>query len=216
MSTPAVTVGPATPATYAAELLAVHGFAVLPVVDAADHLLGVVSEADLVRDRIRPDPRLHARRDTVGRGASGDRAPASLVAGIMTAPATAVDGSADAADAARLLLDGGHRSVPVLEHDRVVGVLARRDLLSTLLRSDEDVRAELLALVEHYTGQLGAVDVTVRDGCAELVRVHGAPDPDEERESAALTTLAHTVPGVVDVVVRDGAVDEGRAGGDAG
>ncbi|MFC7572507.1 CBS domain-containing protein [Klenkia terrae] len=56
MSAPAVTVGPATPATYAAEVLASRGFAALPVVDTGDRLLGVVAEVDLVRDRIRPDP----------------------------------------------------------------------------------------------------------------------------------------------------------------
>ncbi|SSC25741.1 CBS domain-containing protein, partial [Klenkia terrae] len=202
MSAPAVTVGPATPATYAAEVLASRGFAALPVVDTGDRLLGVVAEVDLVRDRIRPDPRLHARRDVRDR----DHRPAALVAGIMTAPATAVDVADDVADAARLLLERSHRSLPVLQHGRVVGVLSRRDLLGMLLRRDEEVRLDLLGVIEQYTGEPGRFEVGVSDGCAALVRRAGAPSPDPAQEASALTTLARTVPGVVDVRVRDAPV----------
>jgi CBS domain-containing protein len=57
MTSPVVTVGADTPAKEAARLLVTHGFAVLPVVDVEDRLLGVVTEADLLRDPILPDPR---------------------------------------------------------------------------------------------------------------------------------------------------------------
>ncbi|MGY1808316.1 HPP family protein [Blastococcus sp. SYSU D00669] len=58
-----VTVGPDTSAKYAAEVMAERGFAALPVVDEDDLLVGIVAEADVLRDRMPPDPRLHARRD---------------------------------------------------------------------------------------------------------------------------------------------------------
>lgn len=207
MSSPAVTVGPATPATLAAEVLATRGFAALPVVDAEDRLLGVVAEADLVRDRIRPDPRLHARRDGRDHGhrPGGDHRPAALVAGIMTAPAVAVGVADDVADATRLLLDRSHRSVPVLEHDRVVGVLSRRDLLRVLLRPDDEVRRDVLGAVARYTGEPDAFDVGVADGCVRLDRLTGQPSPDAEQETEALRTVVATVPGVADVDVRDSA-----------
>ncbi len=207
MSSPAVTVGPATPATLAAEVLATRGFAALPVVDAEDRLLGVVAEADLVRDRIRPDPRLHARRDGRDHGhrPGGDHRPAALVAGIMTAPAVAVGVADDVADATRLLLDRSHRSVPVLEHDRVVGVLSRRDLLRVLLRPDDEVRRDVLGAVARYTGEPDAFDVRVADGCVRLDRLTGQPSPDAEQETEALRTVVATVPGVADVDVRDSA-----------
>jgi CBS domain-containing protein len=51
-----VTVGPDTSAKYAAEVMAAHGFAALPVVDAADRLVGIVAEADVLRDRMPQDP----------------------------------------------------------------------------------------------------------------------------------------------------------------
>jgi CBS domain-containing protein len=215
MSTPAVTVGPATPATYAAEVLATRGFAALPVVDGEDRLLGVVAEADLLRDRMRPDPRLHARRDDRGQdrvgGRGGGHRPPTLVAGILSAPATWVDVAADVADAARLLLDRSHRSLPVLERGRVVGVLSRRDLLGVLLRRDDEVCLDVLGAVEQYTGEPGRFEMRVADGCVRLVRVAGEPQPDAVQEATALATLARTVPGVVDVGVRDDpATDPGR------
>ena len=52
MTAPAVAVGPETPLKNVAELLASSGFSGVPVVDAQQHVLGVVSEADiLVKER---------------------------------------------------------------------------------------------------------------------------------------------------------------------
>ncbi|MFC7572508.1 CBS domain-containing protein [Klenkia terrae] len=99
----------------------------------------------------------------------------------MTAPATAVDVADDVADAARLLLERSHRSLPVLQHGRVVGVLSRRDLLGMLLRRDEEVRLDLLGVIEQYTGEPGRFEVGVSDGCAALVRRAGAPSPTRRR-----------------------------------
>ena len=44
--------------------MAQHGFAALPVVDAGNRLVGIVAEADVLRNRLLEDPRLHLRRDT--------------------------------------------------------------------------------------------------------------------------------------------------------
>ena len=52
MSKPVVRVGPDTPVSEAASLLVEQGFASLPVVDGAQRLVGIVTEADLVRNRI--------------------------------------------------------------------------------------------------------------------------------------------------------------------
>ena len=63
MTREVMTVGPNTSAKYAAEVMADRGFAALPVVDDDLRLVGIVAEADVLRDRIPADPRLHARRD---------------------------------------------------------------------------------------------------------------------------------------------------------
>ena len=51
MSTPAVSVSPRTSVRRAANILSERGFSALPVVDLGGTLIGVVSEADLIKDR---------------------------------------------------------------------------------------------------------------------------------------------------------------------
>lgn len=198
MTREVVTVGPATSAKYAAELLADHGFAAVPVVDDDDQLIGIVAEADLLRDRLPRDPRLHARRD------EEPPAPSVLVRGVMTPDVRTVDVGADIADVARLFVDDRLRSVPVLEHGRLAGIVSRRDLLRTLVRSDTMIRADVLQLVEGYTGDLDAWDIHVADGMVTIRRVKGAPQVSREVEDRALRALASTVGGVVDVRVVSG------------
>ena len=81
MTRDVVTVGPDTSAKYAAEIMAERGFAAVPVVYEEDQLVGIVAEADVLADRLPPDPRLHLRRD----GADEDAPPPLLVRGVMTA-----------------------------------------------------------------------------------------------------------------------------------
>ncbi|MGY1631159.1 HPP family protein [Geodermatophilus sp. SYSU D01186] len=196
MTRSVVTVGPETSAKYAAEVMAERGFAALPVVDDADRLVGIVAEADVLRDRLPQDPRLHLRRD-----GDAPAAPALLVHGVMTGEVRTVQGTADIADVARLFVDERLRSVPVLDGDRLVGIVSRRDLLRTLVRPDAEIRHDLLHLVEGYTGSVDAWAVAVADGVATIQRTRGTPDPSPEVEERALSELARTVGGVVSVRV---------------
>ncbi len=200
MTREVVTVGPDTSAKYAAEVLAGRGFAALPVVDDADRLVGIVAEADVLQDRLPADPRLHLRRDEE----IPEHPPPLLVRGVMTVGVRTVDVGADVADVARLLVDGRLRSVPVLEHDRLVGIVSRRDLLAALVRSDDEIRRDLLRLVEGYTGDPGSWDVTVTEGVATVGRIRGTPEVPLQVEERALRALAHTVAGVVSVRVLPG------------
>jgi CBS domain-containing protein len=199
MTRDVVTVGPATSAKYAAELMAERGFAALPVVDEGDLLVGIVAEADVLRDRMPRDPRLHARRDH-----EATATPSVLVHGVMTPRVRTVDVRADVADVARLFVDDRLRSVPVLEHGRLVGIVSRRDLLRTLVRPDDVIRGDVLGLVEGYTGEPGAWTVDVVEGIVTIRRTHGAPQVSRDVEERALRALATTVGGVVDVRVPSG------------
>jgi CBS domain-containing protein len=194
MTTDVVTVGPETSAKNAAEVMARRGFAALPVLDDGGRLVGIVAEADVLRDRLPRDPRLHLRR-----GTATEHPPALLVRGVMTAPVRTVAATADAADVARLFVDGALRSVPVTDGDRLVGIVSRRDLLRVLARPDSDIAAELRQLVEAYTQQHGCWDVAVSEGAVTLRRRRPTGDPVSEQLSTdrAVQTLAQTVPGVV-------------------
>lgn len=196
MTREVVTVGPETSAKYAGEVMAEHGFAALPVVDDDGRLVGIVAEADVLRDRVPPDPRLHLRRD-----GADQTALSLLVHGVMTSDVRVVEPTADVADVARVFVDERLRSVPVVEGGRLVGIVSRRDLLRALVRPDEEIRHELLRLVEGYTGALDSWEVTVTEGLATIRRTRGVPEPTAEVEQRALSALARTVGGVVDVRV---------------
>jgi CBS domain-containing protein len=201
MTREVVTVGPDTSAKYAAEIMTERGFAAVPVVDGDYQLVGIVAEADVLADRLPPDPRLHLRRDQ----ADEHEPPRLLVREVMTEGVRSVDAAADVSDIARLFIDDRLRSVPVLEHNRLIGIVSRRDLLRVLVRSDEDLREDVLRLVEGYTGDLGSWDIRVTEGVATIHRTRGAPGISWDVEDRALRTLAHTVPGVISVRVIHGA-----------
>ncbi len=200
MTREVVTVGPDTSAKYAAEVMAEHGFAALPVVDEDDRLVGVVAEVDVLRDRMPRDPRLHLRRD----GETPAAPPSALVDGVMTRDVRSVDVTADVADIARVFVDDRLRSVPVVDRGRLVGIVSRRDLLRALVRPDEEIREDLVRLVEGYTGALDSWEVTVTDGLATIRRTRGLAEPTAEVEQRALSALARTVGGLVGVQVLPG------------
>lgn len=197
MTRDVVTVMPDTSVKYAGELMAEHGFAALPVVDSDNRLVGIVAEADVLRDRFPEDPRLHIRRDTDHRP---DRMPLQ-VAGVMTAGVRFASPADDVADVARLLVMAHVRSVPVVHDGRVVGVVSRRDVLLALVRADSDIRTDVVRLVEGYTGELGCWDVWVSEGVASVRRSRGGATVSRAVEEFALDRLVRTVPGVVAVHV---------------
>jgi CBS domain-containing protein len=180
MSSPVVSVPPDAPLKDVAATLVEHGINAVPVVDASDRLIGIVSEADLL-----------SLETGLGRGP----APAGpRTAGeVMRQSVYTLTGDTDATAAARLLLRHRLKSVPVMAGERVVGMVARRDLLRLIARSDHDIQAdlerrlkeEILALQRRAVRVTGGV-VTIDAGAGPLAR-------------QLLEELARTVPGVVEV-----------------
>src|SRR4029453_4929478 len=130
MSSPVVSVPPDASLKKVAATLVEHGINAVPVVDAGDRLIGIVSEADLLPREAGP-----------GRGPAPAR---PRTAGeVMRQSVYTLTGDTDAAVAARLMLRHRVKSVPVLAGERVVGMIARRDLLRLIARSDDDIQADL-------------------------------------------------------------------------
>jgi CBS domain-containing protein len=187
MSSPVVTVAPGAHLKEVADLLVNHEISAVPVVEE-DELVGIVSEADLVPLELAPDPRAHL---APVRQPPGD--VPSVVAEVMTREVVALPESADAAEAGRLMLERRVKSIPVVRGRRVVGIVARRDLLKVLARGDQEIARDLQALLEEELGVPSPYRVAVRDGVVELT---GPADPAVRRLA---TLLVRGVPGVVDV-----------------
>jgi CBS domain-containing protein len=187
MSSPVVCVPPDRRLKDAADLLVTHGISAMPVVDDGD-LAGIVSEADLLPLELAPDPRAHL--------AALPEPPQQLrqvVAEVMTRQVVALPEDADTAEAARLMLERHIKSIPIVRGRRVVGIVARRDLLQLLARSDEDISRDLDALLAKELGQPSPYRATVQDG---IVRLIGLTDPTSRRLAVL---LVRGVPGVVAV-----------------
>lgn len=194
MSRPVYTVEATDTVEYAAALLADRKITAAPVVAAGDRLVGMVSEGDLLRHRVPHDPVTHAGVDI---SRVEDRRP-RLVRDVMSAPVVTVRAEADLADVAELLLNQDVRSVPVLDDGQVVGIVSRRDILRTVVRSDDVLAFQAQHRLDEYAGDTRRWSVTVTDGVASI-------DGDfvDEPERAMVTILARTVPGVSAVRVAE-------------
>jgi CBS domain-containing protein len=187
MSTPVVTVPPGMPLKEVARLLVTRGISAVPVVDRGE-LVGILSEANLIPLELAPDPRAH-----LARLPDASQTPSRVASEAMTRDVVALPEDADVADAGRLMLEQRIKSIPVVRGRRVIGIVARRDLLEVLARSDEEIARDLEALLAAELGSPSPYRVTVRDGVVDLA---GPPDPVDRRLA---TLLARSVPGVLEV-----------------
>jgi len=176
MTSPVVTVSPDTPLKDVARILVERGINAVPVVDAADRLCGIVSEADLL-----------TLETADSRGSRPHTASEVMSQSVYT-----LAQDTDATVAARMMLRHRLKSVPVVAGDRVVGIVARRDLLRLVARGDDDIRADLQARLASELERLQRLRVEVADG---VVTVAGAGELGRE----LVAGLARTVPGVVEV-----------------
>jgi CBS-domain-containing membrane protein len=187
MSAPAITVAPDTPVRATLRILDEHNITALPVVDAHGSILGVVSEADLLREAVLPDGRAHMIPVHLA-----ETAPAQRVADVMSHCALTVSGGSDLVDAVDMMTSTMVKSLPVVDDGVVVGVVSRKDVVHLLARRDDSIRRELDELVRDE-GADWLVEVT--DG---VVRVSG---PSDEHQRRVAEVLAGSVSGVVGVRV---------------
>lgn len=172
MSSPVTTVTPAMSVEECLHIVEKFGFTVLPVVDDAHALVGIVSEGDLLRARFRTPPE--------------DKS----VAEEMTSPVVAMRPDADISDLASAMLRSGLRGIPIVHDHDVVGIVTRRDLIGLLAMDDAHIQREVQHRLDVYAGSrrwtVGVADHRVEiSGLAE-------DDPDQ----GVVTALAETVPGV--------------------
>jgi CBS domain-containing protein len=187
MTTPVVTIHATMSIKDGLRLLDEHHVTSLPVTDADGRLVGIVSEADLLRDAVRPDSRTSLLPHDVV-----EHHP-TRVEEVMTTSSLTVAVDDDLSEAVAVMTTHRVKSMPVVEEGRVVGVVSRSDVVHMLARGDEQIRSEVDELLR--SAELDA-RVEVSDG---EVTVSMADDPATRRIAR---TIAESVAGVITVHVR--------------
>jgi CBS domain-containing protein len=198
MATEVITVDRQMPCKQVVRLLADNDLSAIPVVSGGGRVLGMVSEADVLRREERSFSRLLAglpRR----RHRERKQAEALTAAELMTKPAITIHPDAPLGAAARLMNAHHIRRLPVVSPSgELIGIVSRRDVLSVFLRPDSEIAAELVAALAGIPqAQSMHVSVSVTDGEVELT----GEVPDASVIAAAVR-IASDVDGVVNVTSR--------------
>jgi CBS domain-containing protein len=173
----------------AIRMLADRGVSALPVVDRGGEVVGIISEADVLRLQLASDPRAHLRPAT-----SASTVPwPETVREVMTPdPVTAHEGT-DVAEVAHLMADTGWKSVPVVDdHRLLVGMVSRSDVIRVLATSDEEIAHRVRKLLTD-TDRTEVVVAVARG----VVTVAGARTARDGRLVEALVSTCRGVRGVV-------------------
>jgi CBS domain-containing protein len=135
-----VTITPDTTLLAAAKLMLEHRVGGLPVLDAAGRIIGVFSESDLLRKEGEDgSPWLDIMVGQDEKPAAPLRLDTRKVAEIMTRQLVTIVPDASIAEACRLLHDHRLRRLPVVESDKLVGMIARVDLVRAMATSVEKI-----------------------------------------------------------------------------
>ena len=190
-----VTAAPETPFKEIAGLFADHDVSAVPVVGADRRLLGVVSEADLLRSTAEL-PDLEGRWAGV-RLLSQERGmpDAETAAQLMTSPTVTAQANWNLVETARTMQRKAVKRLPVTdETGRLVGIISRSDLLRPFLRSDTAIRDEIEHDVLSDTLRLAPDTIRVRvdDG---VVRLTGRVA--ERADIRVIVRLCRSVDGIV-------------------
>lgn len=206
MTSSPITVDASASIAEAARLMLDNHISGLPVVDANGALVGIVSEGDFLR---RGELNTERKRSWLSdfltsAGTIADeyvRAHGRKVGEVMTSPVTTVSPRATLSDVVKLMERDDIKRLPVVENGKLVGIVARSDLLRALSQmlpvveasaGDDEIQAAIEAeLAKQSWSRNGFVHVHVRSGIAEL-----SGTIFDERERMAARVAAENVAGV--------------------
>jgi CBS domain-containing protein len=163
-------------ATYkqmAARLREMHVSA-FPVVDDDSKVIGVVSESDLLAKEALRD-KVPGEFSGMMRSREQAKAEGIIAADLMTGPPVTVGPDDTVAHAARLMYDRRVKRLPVVDGDgRLVGIVARSDVLSVYDKADDDIRRDITdnVISNEFHCDPARFTVTVKDG---IVTLEGTP-----------------------------------------
>lgn len=175
MSRSVVSVRPDTPLKAAARMMVERGISGVPVVDDMGSVVGVLSEADFVikqrgAESIRHRPLARFIGDSPEAELEYAKVVAERVGTAMTSPAVVIEADSELRQAAAIMVDRSTNRLPVVEGTKLVGIVTRADIMRAYLRSDDDLRIEILDRIIRDELWLDPKDfeVVVDDGVVRL------------------------------------------------
>jgi len=197
MTTRVHVASPSTPFKMLVRLIEENRISAVPIVDAQGSPLGIVSESDLLlKENADPTNAFDLLRQRSQRA----KADGVVAAEVMTSPVVTVGIDTPIAQAARVMRERNVRRLVVVDARlRIAGIVSRSDLLKVFLRTDEDLRDEVLhkLLPAVVPTEAAGVDVDVE---SNVITLSGRVDRRTDVE--ILDRLARDVDGVVNVVNR--------------
>src|SRR5688572_25068285 len=163
-------VRPETTVLDIATTLSERGISALPVVDAEDRLVGIVTEGDLMR---RPEigtnaPQRAGETDSLlerlSRAVAYVKVHGATAADVMTRNVVTVTPDTPLSEIGEVMANRNIKRVPVVEEGNLIGIVSRLDLVRALLAQsltapkedldDEAIRARLAAEIAHHGWRL--------------------------------------------------------------
>jgi CBS domain-containing protein len=206
MTRDVLTVAPETSLREVALFLSTNHVSGVPVCAPDGSVLGIVSEADIVRreEGFSPNPgrvsswllrKIDGELDRIGARTAGEA---------MTAPALTARPGQQVSDVARLMTLHKINRLPVVSYGRLVGIVSRADLVRAFHRTDEELEREIRdeVLWDIFLLPPEAFRLTVDGG---IVTIRGTVRT--AADAGSITRCLRGVPGVLevksDLVVRE-------------
>jgi CBS domain-containing protein len=201
-----ITVGPEMNIRAVANTLVKNKISAVPVVGIDCKLLGIVSEGDLIR-RVEAGTEnrrswwldLFTPNNTLA--AEFAKSHAQKAKDVMTRDVITANPGTRLRVIANLLEKHRIKRIPIVENDRVVGIVSRANLVQVLAgqkaefldveRTDAGMRQAILGQLEHQPWAKRPINIVVQAGVVDL---WGLVDNDEEKK--AIRVAAEATPGV--------------------
>ena len=206
-----VTIGPDESVARAAALMTANDVSALPVISADGRLVGIISEADLLRREeigtaISRPSWVETITPATTLAADFVKSHGKRVTDLMSKDVISVGEAASLNEIAAILERNRIKRVPVVRGDELVGIVSRGNLIQALASAvvttevpsgeSRSIREEVLArLKEQSWTDFTNRNVIVKDG---EVHLWGLVHSEDERK--ALISVAEGVPGVTKVV----------------
>jgi CBS domain-containing protein len=206
MSRHVITVGVDAPLVDAINTMLKHGVSGLPVVDETGKLVGILSKSDFLRRAEIGTERKRGRLLTFLVGPDRvaydfKREHGRKVGEIMTPSPVTINEDTPIEEIARIMESRRLRRLPVMNGDKMTGIITQSDLLPVIARlvlnaqsfaqDDEKIRSAVVAAIENTPWAPRALNVSVSGG---TVTLKGFSMSENERQAAVVA--AEDVPGV--------------------